>query len=95
MTTPLVLSHLNPALADLPREAVTLGPRTQLCAPVAKNNRIPPPEVLEFIRFVDLACYQIRGATANFPLVFSHLNPQLRDLPRRQIVLCRWTLASI
>lgn len=87
LTTPLVLSHLNPALANLPREAVTLGPRTQLCAPVAKNNRIPPPGVLEFIRFVDLSCYQIRGATTNVPLVLSHLNPQLANLPRRQVNL--------
>lgn len=86
-TTPIVLSHLNPVLANLPREAVTLGPRTQLCAPVAKNGRIPPPGVLEFVRNVDLSCYQIRGATTNFPLVLSHLNPLLSTLPRRQVAL--------
>jgi len=87
LTTPLVLSHLNPVLANLPRETVTLGPRTQLCAPVAKNGRIPPNGVLEFVRNVDLSCYQIQGATTNFGLVLSHLNPLLSTLPRRQIGL--------
>lgn len=87
LTTPLVLSHLNPVLANLPREQVTLGPRTQLCAPVAKNGRIPPPGVVDFVRFVDLSCYQIRGANVNFPLVLSHLNPLLSTLPRRQLTM--------
>jgi hypothetical protein len=83
----LTLTHLNPALANLPRETVTLGARTQLCVPVAKNNVIPPNDVLPFIRFVDLSCYRISGPLVNFPLVVSHLNPQLQSLPRRQIAL--------
>ena len=87
VSAPIVLSHLNPVLANLPRESVTLGPRTQLCAPVAKNGRIPPPGVLDFVRFVDLSCYQIRGATLNFPLVLSHLNPLLSTLPRQSVRL--------
>lgn len=85
--TTLTLTHLNPVLANLPREVVTIGPRVQLCVPVAKNNRIPPPDVLAFVRFVDLSCYQISGPAVNFPLTLSHLNPLLATLPRRNIML--------
>jgi hypothetical protein len=81
----LVLSHLNPVLGHLPRFEVNLGGRTQLCVPVAKNNQIPPPGVLEFVRFVDLSCYRTSGPTLNFPLVLSHLNPLLASLPRKEI----------
>lgn len=85
LPTPLVLSHLNPALASVPRFQATLGERTQLCAPVAKNDRIPPPDVLEFVRFVDLSCYRLGGPNAAVPLTLSHLNPQLTALPRTQV----------
>jgi hypothetical protein len=85
--TTLTLTHLNPVLANLPRETVTIGPRVQLCAPVAKNNRIPPPTSLPFVRFVDLSCYQISGPAVNFPLTVGHLNPLLTTLPRRNIVM--------
>jgi hypothetical protein len=81
----LALSHLNPVLGHLPRFEVNLGGRTQLCVPVAKNDRIPPPGVLEFVRFVDLSCYRTTGPAANMPLVLSHLNPLLTSLPRKEI----------
>lgn len=81
----LVLSHLNPVLADLPRFTVTLGTRTQLCAPVAKNDKYPPPDVLDFVRYVDLACYQIDGAPLNYPITLNHLNPLLEHLPRKSV----------
>lgn len=83
----LGLSHLNPVLGNLPRFEVNLGERTQLCVPVAKNDRIPPPGVLEFVRFVDLSCYRTTGPTAGMPLVLSHLNPLLTGLPRKQVKL--------
>jgi len=86
-TTPIVTRHLNPVLAGLPTESHVLGPRNQLCVPVAKNNRIPPPEVLAFIRFVDLSCYQIQGQTVNFPLNLRHLNPLLTTLPGKNTVM--------
>ncbi|TDV43563.1 hypothetical protein [Actinophytocola oryzae] len=86
--SPLTLSHLNPVLAGLPRWTVeTLGPRTQLCSPVAKNDVLPPKEVLEFVRYVDLSCYRISGPAVGFPLTLSHLNPQLAHLPRRQVTV--------
>lgn len=53
----------------------------QLCAPVAKNKVIPPPEVLAFIRFVDLSCYRITGPAVNRTLALRHLNPVLGEIP--------------
>ncbi|GII61530.1 hypothetical protein Skr01_16150 [Sphaerisporangium krabiense] len=85
--TTLTLRHLNPVLGNLPTEQVTLGPREQLCVPVAKNNVLPPTPVLEFIRYVDLACYRIQGASVNTQLVLSHLNPVLQTLPRQQVTM--------
>lgn len=79
--------HINPVLTDLPAETVTLGQRQQLCVPVAKNNVLPPPEVLEFVKYVDLACYQIKGITVNRPLNLRHLNPQLQGMPDKDIVI--------
>lgn len=88
LPAPIVLSHLNPVLADQPRwEIGRLGPRTQLCSPVAKNEVIPPKDVLEFVRYVDLSCYRIDGPRLQVPLVLSHLNPVLADLPRREVVM--------
>lgn len=86
-TTTLTLRHLNPVLSGLPTEQVTLGPREQLCAPVVKNNAVPPPAVLDFIRSVDLSCYRITGAPVNMRLVLSHLNRVLADLPRQGVAL--------
>lgn len=85
--TSVTTHHLNPVLANLPRETHTLGPRNQLCVPVAKNHRLPPAGVIEFIRYVDLSCYQITGQAVNVPLHLSHLNPHLASLPRRQVTI--------
>ncbi|WP_329430007.1 hypothetical protein OG339_17370 [Streptosporangium sp. NBC_01495] len=81
----LTLRHLNPVLSTLPTETVILGERQQLCVPVAKNNQTPPSTVLNFIRFIDLACYKISGTTVTTGLVLSHLNPLFQSLPRTQI----------
>ncbi|GAA0925200.1 hypothetical protein [Nonomuraea longicatena] len=85
--TQLQLRHLNPVLATLPPETVTLGTREQLCVPVAKNGQHPPPDVAEFIKYVDLACYRIQGASPNRGLVLSQLNPLLQDVPRHDALL--------
>ncbi len=63
------------------------GPREQLCVPVAKNNQQPPSPALDFIRFIDLACYRISGATVTTGLVLSHLNPLFQGYPRTQVSL--------
>jgi hypothetical protein len=84
---PILTHHLNPVLANLPDERVTLGTRQQLCAPVAKNGVNPPPEVIDFIKYVDLSCYQIQGVTVNFPLTLSQLNPVLSGLPTQSVTI--------
>jgi hypothetical protein len=85
----LTLSHLNPVLSAAAPWTVppTVGPRMQLCSPVAKNGVLPPTDVLQFIRYIDLACYRIGGPSINVPLTLSHLNPLLTTLPRRQVTV--------
>ncbi|GAB3731112.1 hypothetical protein GCM10027598_53830 [Amycolatopsis oliviviridis] len=78
--TTVTLKHLNPVLAELPPEKVELGAREQLCVPVAKNGAIPPPGILDYVRWVDLSCYRIEGRAADFPLTLSQLNPVVRKL---------------
>ncbi|MBP2707694.1 hypothetical protein JOL79_28320 [Microbispora sp. RL4-1S] len=85
--TKLTLRHINPVLANLPTETVALGQREQLCVPVAKNTQVPPSPALDFIRYVDLSCYRISGATVNTGLVLSHLNPLFQNLPRTEVVV--------
>ncbi|MDH2427970.1 hypothetical protein [Sphaerisporangium sp. TRM90804] len=84
-TTTLTLRHLNPVLSNLPPQTVVLGPRQQLCVPVAKNTSIPPSPALDFIRFVDLACYRITGSNADTGLLLTHLNPVLQNVPRHEV----------
>ncbi|MFC9254404.1 hypothetical protein [Amycolatopsis thailandensis] len=78
--TAVTLQHLNPVLAELPPETVELGAREQLCVPVAKNGAIPPPGILDYARWVDLACYRIEGGARNVPLTLSQLNPVVQRL---------------
>jgi hypothetical protein len=85
--TTLVLRHLNPVLGNLPTVQVTLGQREQLCVPVAKNNVIPPPGVLDFARFVDLSCYRVTGPSINRYLGLRHLNPVLQNVPGISVTL--------
>ncbi|MEV7908255.1 hypothetical protein, partial [Streptomyces anulatus] len=85
--TTLTLRHINPVLSTLPTETVTLGQREQLCVPVSKNTQTPPSPALDFIKYIDLACYKISGATVTTGLVLSHLNPLFQSLPRTQISL--------
>lgn len=75
----IVIEHLNPVLADLPRDEIELGEREQLCVPVAKNDRPPPDHVLEFVQYIDLACYRVRGTPVDHRLTLLQLNPQLAD----------------
>ncbi|SEG17985.1 hypothetical protein SAMN04489712_103517 [Thermomonospora echinospora] len=86
-TGPILTTHLNPVLADLPREQIVLGPREQLCVPVAKNGVIPPQDVLGFIRYVDLSCYRTQGINVNRQLNLRHLNPVLTGLPPTNVVM--------
>ncbi|WP_283135735.1 hypothetical protein [Rhizohabitans arisaemae] len=86
-TTSLTLRHLNPVITGVPPITVTLGIREQLCVPVAKNSVFPPPAVLDFIRYTDLACYKVSGPALNRALVLNHLNPLLSSLPRQEFLV--------
>ncbi|SEG88456.1 hypothetical protein SAMN05444920_106244 [Nonomuraea solani] len=77
----LLVRHINPVLANQPPVQLTLGPREQLCVPVAKNNVIPPPGVLDYVRFVDLSCYRVAGPAINQNIGLRHLNPVLQNQP--------------
>jgi hypothetical protein len=85
----LELKHLNPVLQGLPIGKVTLGDREQLCMPVAKNRVIPPPEVLQFVQWVDLSCYRVSGPAAEKKLTLDQLNPVLRDVPRQTVEMLK------
>lgn len=79
---PLTLDHLNPVFREYgaPTEDVILWEPQDLCVPVAKNDRIPPPEVLRFIQFVDWKCYRIEGPSLDLPLQLDHLNRVIVDM---------------
>jgi hypothetical protein len=87
------LTHLNPVLAALPDEHVTIKELEQLCVPVRKNNAEIPPAVKEIVRHFDFACYSLEEPTssADTPLWLSHLNPVIQDmeLPDRHVVMRR------
>jgi hypothetical protein len=86
--TVIVTRHLNPVLADLPEEETRLGVREELCVPVAKDDLFPPPDVLPFIEWVDLACYRIEGQEVHVPLRLDHLNPLLAEqFPTREVAI--------
>jgi hypothetical protein len=76
------LTHLNPVLANLPDENVTVVGLEQLCVPVRKNDSEIPPLVRQIVSQFDFACYALEEPTsaANTPLVLSHLNPVIRDM---------------
>lgn len=86
----LRLDHLNPLFIEkgLPPEIVNLDPQ-QLCVPVQKNDQVPPPDVLPFLRFVDWRCYGISGPSLDLPLRVDHLNPVIAQMfgPSDQIVV--------
>jgi hypothetical protein len=79
---PIKLKHLNPLFANIPQEEAWIdGPAPiQLCVPVAKNERVPPDDVLKIIEFSDTLCYNLRGLPLNKNLKLDHLNPVLRDM---------------
>ena len=80
--TPIQLTHLNPLFAGTAGENATIvGPRAiQLCVPVAKNQKIPPDDVLRIVQFSDVLCYRLQGLPLNKQLTLQHLNPVLRDM---------------
>jgi hypothetical protein len=82
------LTHLNPVLANMPQHTVYLQRPAQLCLPVAKNGQLPPPEVLDFVRYIDLECYETRPLPhPQFAVGLTQLNPQLNGIPPHAMTL--------
>jgi hypothetical protein len=76
---PLRLDHLNREIVRMigPVEQVIVREPQQLCVPVAKDQKIPPPEILRLIEWLDVKCYRVdRG-----PIRLTHLNPLFSHLP--------------
>lgn len=85
------LTHLNPVLANLPQHTVFLERPAQLCLPVAKNGKLPPPEVLALVQYIDLECYDADPQPhPQFGVGLSQLNPQLDMIPPHPMAL-DWT----
>ena len=78
----LNLKHLNPLFSTLPVDPTVLpGPTAiQLCVPVAKNKRVPDPDILPYIQFSDVLCYAAKGAALNKNIKLTHLNPVLIEM---------------
>jgi hypothetical protein len=96
LNLPLVLSHLNPLLRELPRESVLAADAQQLCVPVTKNQMPPPPPVAPVVSDLDLKCYAITNSDGfplpplGLPLVLTHLNPvlqQMTEVPQEEQVV--------
>jgi hypothetical protein len=73
------LTHLNPLLSGLAAEAANLNATIplQICVPVAKNQTYPPADVLPFIQWADVLCYDLDGAPLNQYITLTHQNPVL------------------
>ncbi len=88
----LVLSHLNPVIQamQLPNRVVDMKRAKQLCVPVAKNNEVVPPGVLDLVQWIDFLKYRIDivgAAVPPLPLWLNHLNPLFAGLNRFPVVL--------
>ncbi len=86
-TAVLNLKHLNPLLAGLPVEASTIVGPQQLCVPVMKNQQQPPANILSYIRFADVLCYQASGAPLGQNLMLRHINPLMSTLPVENVFI--------
>jgi hypothetical protein len=79
---PLTLRHLNPVLANQPVKNTAIGVPEHLCLPVIKNGVMPPPEVFDLVRYIDLKCYRVGNTNPlNIGLQLTQLNPVLGGVP--------------
>jgi hypothetical protein len=87
----LTLTHLNPVLQalGLPQHKVKIKELAQTCVPVRKNNSMPGPLALSFIRHIDFACYRLEAEQFPNPIAINltHLNPVLANLPQHNVFL--------
>lgn len=84
----ITLAHLNPVLTQFPRHNVKLLQPDELCLPVMKNNVVPPAEVLDLVRYLDLECWNVsEDPHPVFTLALRQLNPQLVNIPQHNMTL--------
>lgn len=85
----LKIDHLNPLLVDLPSHELRFGEAPQLCLPVAKDDRIPPDEILNIVQWVDLLKFRVDPSADVVPLQLTlrHLNPRFADYDRFDVSL--------
>jgi hypothetical protein len=80
----LHLDHLNPVIVGMfgPSDDVTVREPQQLCVPVAKNGRIPPPAVQRLVQFLDVECFRVEASQHVFGNIkLKHLNPLFSGRP--------------
>jgi hypothetical protein len=75
------LTHQNPLLEDLPRyEGKFTGHYAfQLCVPVAKNGDIPQDDIIKYVAYTDVLCYELDAPPLDRSIKLSQLDPQLID----------------
>lgn len=82
---PVKIDHLNPVIQQLlgPQDQVTVREPQQLCVPVAKNGKIPPPTVLKLIQFLDVECFRVTDGhpVGGQAIKLTHLNPLFTGIP--------------
>ena len=84
----VLLRQLNPVLqGDLPNQVAQLGTLREMCLPVAKDGQIPTDEVLDFVSWADLACYEASAEPVDVTVALSHLNPVLSDEPDESVTM--------
>lgn len=90
LNIPLRLDHLNPLFTQItpppsPEDVTVLDP-FQLCVPVAKNGMVPPATVIDFVKYLDLKCYNIADPSGlplpplGLRLMLTHLNQVLLQM---------------
>jgi hypothetical protein len=78
----LRLDHQNPLLSSYPEHHVKVRQARHLCLPVAKNDKLPPDDILKIVRWIDLEKFPIEDSAGATPLnlVLTHLNPLFADV---------------
>ncbi|HEY7214965.1 MAG TPA: hypothetical protein VIC28_10070 [Thermoanaerobaculia bacterium] len=81
----LALNQLNPIIQGLlgPTLNVIVREPQQLCVPVQKNGSVPPPAVLNLVKWLDVKCYRVESSQdpSGKTVMLTHLNPLITRPP--------------
>ena len=85
LNLPLVLNQLNPIIQGLLGQTLNVVVREpqQLCVPVQKNGSVPPPAVLNLVKWLDVKCYRVESTQdpSGKTVMLTHLNPLITNPP--------------